>query len=220
MKRASHEAGLSLVEMMISVSISVIVLGALLISSKMIQKSIHGSEVYASTYSDQRRIIDYLGRDLRRGFSISATDPSGAPCSVGIDPIGIDGNVMIVLTLPGYYKSNDSTSPNYDQSLSIVTVGDTVDYGTNTSFAAPVQVTYRRLFLAQEGCTCYVRQEDGHDEVIVRNAEDLSAQVAVSTDGEKATVTAWFHGPYSSARPLVSTFDDLMLRNVAPDFLP
>src|SRR4051794_531868 len=99
MKRASCEAGLSLVEMMISVAISVIVLGTLLISSLLIQKSIHGSEVYASTYSDQRRMIDYLGRDLRRAYAISATDASGAPCAAGTDPIEIDGLVTIALSL-------------------------------------------------------------------------------------------------------------------------
>jgi hypothetical protein len=220
MKQKSRLTAVSLVEMTVCVAMSAIILGALFFSSVTIQKSIHAGEVFASSYSDERRMIDYLGRDLRRSLTIAATDAAGAPCRAGTEPVKIDGAATLVLELPGYYKSNARKTADFDKPLDVVSAGDSVDYGSDRGFATPVQVTFRKVFLPGENCTCYVRREEGNDEIIVRNAQDLETQVAVSADGGKATVTASFHGTYSYARPLVATFDDLMLRNVSLEFLP
>ncbi len=207
-------------EMTVCVAMSVIILGALFFSAVAIQRSISAGEIFASSYSDERRIIDYLGRDLRRSLTISATDATGAPCKAGAAPIKIDGAATVVLELPGYYQSNTSKSADFTKPLDVVSTGDSVDYGSGNGFATPIQVTFRKVYLAQENCICYVRREEGNDEVIVRNAKDLDTEIAVAADGGRATVTASFHGAYSYARPLVATFDDLMLRNVPLEFLP
>src|SRR6476659_9751352 len=63
----------TLAEMMIALAGSIVVLGALLLSSTQLQRALYASERYGMKQSDQRRLVDYLGRDLRRAVGISAT---------------------------------------------------------------------------------------------------------------------------------------------------
>jgi hypothetical protein len=221
MKKKGFRAGTSLVEMMISIAVSVIVIGALLTSSMAIQKAIHGSEVFANGYSDQRRVTDYIARDLRRSLAVAATDALGVRCTVGSDAITIADLATLVVSVPGYYKSNDPNNSDFNQALPVIETDERLDYGTPADgFAPPVEVSFRKVFLAAEGCVCFVRQEAGVDEVIVRKAENLFVQVSISADGRTGTVKTWFRGAYSSTSPLVCTFDELMLRNAPLDFNP
>ena len=64
-------------EMMISVAASVIVIGALLVSAISLRRALNSSKVYADAYSDQRRVTDYIGRDLRRAVAVAMTDAAG-----------------------------------------------------------------------------------------------------------------------------------------------
>ncbi len=210
-------AGFSLPEMTVSMAASVIILGALLLSSLSIQKSLHGSEVYAGSYSDQRRVIDYLGRDLRRAVGVAATDAAGAPQPLIDRTVDVSERATIVLTLPGYYKSNAPAAGDFDEALPVVVAQNRPTYGTPSGAAPTVEVTYRKVYISRERCVCFVRREAGTDDVIVRPAEDLFLQVSLGRDGRTGLVKVWFRSAFSGPRPLVSTFDELMLRNLRLD---
>ncbi len=206
-------AAFTLAEMMISMGVSVLVIGALLVGSATLQKTLHSSETYASSYSDQRRLIDFLARDLRRAIEVSATDEDGAPRDAVAGPIDVSEDAALVLTLPGYYKSNAPESSDYDQPLPVSAASDRPAYGSGATPAPVVTVSFRKVFIAAEGCICFVRQEENSTQVIVRSAADLFLRVVVAPDRQSCAAEVWFRSPYSGIRPLVSTHDRIMLRN-------
>lgn len=71
-----------------------------------------------------------------------------------------------------------------------------------------------------QNCVCFVRQEAGVDDVIVRGAENLFVEVNVLQGAQTATIKSWFQAPYSRVAPLVTTYDRLMLRNPPLDARP
>jgi hypothetical protein len=212
----------TLPEMCISMAASVIIIGGLLLSGMTLQKSLHGSEVYAGAYSDQRRVIDYIGRDLRRAIGISATDASGAAYSVRGQTVEIVDRATLSVFVPGYYQSNTPTNSAYDNPLPVIITDKGPMYGataTSTSSSAPLKIVYRKVFLSSAQAVCFSRQEGtSPEEIIVRNAQDLHAQLTVKTNGRSAVVNAWFLSPYSGqTKPVVSSYDEVMLRNVRLD---
>jgi hypothetical protein len=209
----------TLAEVMIGLAGSVIIIGALLFGSIGLQKSLHSSELYAAYQADQRRIIDYLSRDLRRSIGIaSATTMSGsAAARLVAGSITVESPTALVLTLPGYYKGNEPGANDYDQPLAVIAADDRIDYGTASGLAPGVTVIFRREFLASEGCVCFVRQEAEATVIIVRHAENLHLQVTVTPDGAACLVQVSFQSPYSGVAPLVTTYDSVLLRNIRTD---
>ncbi len=223
MKRRQVHAGtgaLTLVEMMVSMAASAIILGAFLLSSLSMQKALNGSEKFAGAYSDQRRLIDYLARDLRRAVAVAATDDAGTRYDPAGSTVTIADGATLILTLPGYYQSNAKGDPNFAATLDVVGTDDRLDYGTTSGLAATVEVSFRKVFMAKERCVCFVRQEAGTDETVVRAADNLFAQVTVLAGAQSGSINAWFRSPFSTAAPLVCTYDQLLLRNPPLDFHP
>ena len=65
----------TLVEMMRAIGLAPTILGGTLTSSIALQKSFSSLDNYFATHMQQVRIVDYLGRDVRRGLSVtSSTD--------------------------------------------------------------------------------------------------------------------------------------------------
>ncbi len=217
MKRMARQRGFTLAEVLIAMVGSVIVIGALLMSSIGLQKSFHASESYASSQADERRLIDYLARDLRRAIGIAACGSSGVSAKIVSGPARLDESSSLVVTLPAYYQSNAKSDSGYDQALAVIAAGDRVAYGTATGPAPEFAITFRKLFIAGEGCVCFVRDEGDTRQVIVRNAEDLDLQLTVAADGASCALGAQFHSPYSANRSLVAVHDEVMLRNVRID---
>jgi hypothetical protein len=208
--------------MCISMAASVIIIGGLLISGMTLQKSLHGSEVYAGAYSDQRRVIDYIGRDLRRAIGISATDATGAASSLRGQSVEIVDRATLSIFVPGYYQSNAPTTSGYDNPLPVIITDQGPMYGataTSTTSAAPLKIVYRKVYLSSAQAVCFARQEGtAPEEIIVRNAQDLHAQLVVDEHGRSGVVNAWFLSPYAGrTKPLVSSYDEVMLRNVRLD---
>ena len=108
----------------------------------------------------------------------------------------IDERATLILSLPGYYRSNLKESTDFDAPLDVIGTEERLDYGTGETLAPTVEVTFRKVFLAKEGCICFVRQEAGLDEVIVRQADDLSAQVTIRAGAQAGDIKAWItaHG--------------------------
>src|SRR4051812_28530024 len=213
MKRGSLCAAISLAEMLICMGMMSIILGCLLSSSLALQKTLQNSERYADYYSDQHRLIDFIGRDLRRAVALTATDANGDEQALAGPPIIVDGRATLSVTLPGYYQSDVPTDPGFDAALPVVPVAPHLDYGTASGPAKPVTVTFRKIFVAAESSVCFVREEAADRRVIVRKADDLHVQVTVSEDARTAVIKAWYLAKFSRTGAIVSTYDTLMLRN-------
>ncbi len=215
MKTTTRVSGFTMAEMMIAMTGSAIIIGALMFSSIGLQRAFRASELYAAAQADQRRLLDYMTRDLRRavGIATSTSVVGGGATKVGTAPVTVDGQTGLFLTLPGFYKSNTPSSPDFDDPLPVLVTGHRADYGTQAGQASAVPVFFRKAFVAGEGCVCFVRQEADAQEVIVRNAEDLCARITLNPDGTSCLVEVWFASPFGSIRPLVAAHDEIMLRN-------
>src|SRR5438552_15712103 len=63
----------TLIEMMIAIAIAFAILGVTLTSSISLEKSLNSVDNYFATHMQQIRIVDYLVRDVRRGFSVTSS---------------------------------------------------------------------------------------------------------------------------------------------------
>ena len=213
MKQLRGSQGFTLAEVMISVTASIIIIAALVVGCMGLQRALHNSEQFATAQSDQRRLIDYIGRDLRRAVSISTVDEGSTSALIAGQAIPVSAESSLVMTLPGYYQSNTPSTEGFDQALPVVTTGAGVDYGTKTGVAPGVPVCFRKSWVANERSVCFVREEAGATTVVVRKAERLYADVEMAADGKSCVVRVWFDSPYSKAKRIVSTYDQVLLRN-------
>ena len=72
-KSLQRTAAFTLGEMMVSVSVGSIVLAATVACSVSLQKSFSAIDNYLATHMQQVRIVDYLSRDVNRGFSVATS---------------------------------------------------------------------------------------------------------------------------------------------------
>ena len=215
-------AAFTLAEVMVSLAASMLVLGGLVASMAALQRSLQGSENLAGAYSDQRRLTDYLGRDIRRAVGVAWTDASGVRAS---DPtteikIQLQDRASLILTLPAYYQSDNRNDATYDAALAVVDGATRVDYGTKDGLGAPVEVTYRKIYFAKEGCVCFVRSEAGVEEAIVRPADPLLAEITLAPGGQTCALRTVYRANTLRAIQPVVTYDQLLLRNPRLDFRP
>jgi prepilin-type N-terminal cleavage/methylation domain-containing protein len=68
-----NKLGFSLIEMMVTIAISSVALGAVLTSSISLQKSFNAIDAYFGTHMQQIRIVDYLSRDVKRGLVVTTS---------------------------------------------------------------------------------------------------------------------------------------------------
>ena len=68
-----NQAGFSLPEMLIATSIATILFAAIITTSMTLQRSFHAVDSYFATHIQQVRIIDYLGRDVKRGLNVTTS---------------------------------------------------------------------------------------------------------------------------------------------------
>ena len=75
MKRSplSSKRGFTLTEMTVAMAAGAIVLAATLTSSTSLQKSFNAIDSYFATHMQQIRIVDYLGRDVKRGLIVTTS---------------------------------------------------------------------------------------------------------------------------------------------------
>src|SRR2546421_4803491 len=63
----------TLTEVMVALGLSSVALGAVLTSSVSLQKSFNAIDSYFGTHMQQIRIVDYLSRDVKRGFIVKTS---------------------------------------------------------------------------------------------------------------------------------------------------
>lgn len=66
-------AGFTVAEMLVSVSVGTIILAAAIACSVSLQKSFAAADNYFATHIQQVRVVDYLSRDVNRGFSVTTS---------------------------------------------------------------------------------------------------------------------------------------------------
>lgn len=218
MSRHRECRAFTLAEVLTAMGASVLVIGSLLLASLSLRQNLIASENFATWQADQRRLIDYVSRELRRGVQVTATDENGGSReALAGDTIDIEQRASLVVTLPGYYRSQEPDAAQYDEALDVVRTEEGVGFGTPAGAAPGVEVRFRKLYLAAEGGTCFVREEADETQVIVRRADNLYLRVRLAPDGMSCVLEAWFRSSFSGIRPVVSTRDTVMLRNLRVD---
>lgn len=218
-RSARRVCAFTLAEMMIAIIGSMVILGALLLSSTQLQRALYASERFAAKQTEQRRLIDYLGRDLRRAIGLGCTTTIGGTTATRLagTSIMVEKGTSLLLTLPGYYQSQSPDSAAFDESLPVVVADNYVDYGTSKGPVEGVPVRFRKVHLASEGCECFVRVEGDTQSVIVRHAENLHLQVGVSPDGRICTIDVVFVPNTRGLLARVSSRDQILMRNIRND---
>jgi hypothetical protein len=192
---------------------SVVIIGGLLLGSIGLHKTLHENYVFTTRYSDQRRLIDCLSRDLRRAVFTAATDPSGLPTPVIGKTVTVDESGSLIFTMPGYYRSNVPTETDYDQAYSVIATEEGVEYGDASGSAPAVNVWMKKMYVPEEGCVCFVRKEGETTQVIVRDAATLSISAQFAADGKSCEIAARFVSPVRGHEEFITTFDHVLLRN-------
>ena len=71
--KLTSKSAFTIAEMAVALAASSVVLGATLTSSTSLQKSFNAIDTYFGTHMQQVRIVDYLGRDVKRGLIVTAS---------------------------------------------------------------------------------------------------------------------------------------------------
>ena len=113
---SSHKtSGFTLSELLVSLSLSSVVLGAAITCGISLQKSFNATDNYLATHIQQVRIIDYLNRDVKRGLIVTT--------SVDLQ--------SVTMTLPSYLIQSGDTEAVADPSLVNTPRTPTVSYGSS-----------------------------------------------------------------------------------------
>lgn len=214
----AHLAAFTLAEMMIALCGSTIVIGALLFSSMHLQRCLHSAEQFASNQADQRRLLDYVARDLRRAIGVASTTTTGGVngTRLGSGALAVEGPNSLLITVPGYYQGQTPGAPDYDQPLPVVTADNYVDYGSDGVHAAGARVIFRKQYDETAKCICYVRAEENNETVIVREADNLHLNVSMAADGKTCVIEATYRSPHDPA-DFATEREDILLRNIRLD---
>jgi type II secretory pathway component PulJ len=113
---SSHKtSGYSLSELMVSLSLSSVILGAAITCGISLQKSFNATDNYLATHIQQVRIIDYLNRDVKRGLIVTT--------SVDLQ--------SVTMTLPSYLIQPGDSEAVADPSLANTPRTPTISYGSS-----------------------------------------------------------------------------------------
>jgi hypothetical protein len=150
MRISTHKIflGFTIIEMMVGLTLSGIILSAVVIAGVALQRSFAAVEAYSISEGDQLRVQDYIAMDCRRSTNATVANGSwvlsGGTYSWVTDP---SGPVTLTLTVPNYYDgSGNNVAPSFTPSGSSFAV----KYGTG----ATTQISYYKSgnsFIRQVG---------------------------------------------------------------------
>ncbi len=102
----SHSQGFTLVELIVSASVGLAVLGGLLSASIAIQRSISATNHYIASANNGNRLIDYVSQDLRRAVRVGSLIAGiNTPLKNNISLTVTEANTLTI-NIPDYYGSN------------------------------------------------------------------------------------------------------------------
>jgi prepilin-type N-terminal cleavage/methylation domain-containing protein len=118
--------GFTLAEMLVSVAVSAIILTALFAGAMALNRAYAATDDYFSTHIQQIRIIDYLARDVKRSYSVTATNNGQTVTCIMPNYVIKSGDPEAVTdsTTIGQRRTPVVTGPPYSA---------TVNYGTRNT---------------------------------------------------------------------------------------
>lgn len=125
-KSSNRNAGFTLCEMLVAVSVGSIVLAAAIASSVSLQKSFSAVDNYFGTHMQQVRMVDYLGRDVNRAYNVT-TSVDLQTVTVAVPNYIIQAGDLEALTNPSLIGTPRTPTVSYTSS------GLQINYGTSTN---------------------------------------------------------------------------------------
>ena len=126
LNRSRTRFAFSLTEIMVTLAISSVALGAILTSSASLQKSFNAIDSYFGTHMQQIRIVDYLSRDVKRGLIVT-TSADLQTVTVTVPNYIIQAGDPEAVANPALVGTPRTPTISYTQS------GPQVNYGVTTS---------------------------------------------------------------------------------------
>jgi Tfp pilus assembly protein PilW len=69
----SRPQAFTLVEVMVSMAVSIALLGSLIETSIVLQRSFTEADNASSAVNDEERVLDYISRDLREAYTVTVS---------------------------------------------------------------------------------------------------------------------------------------------------
>jgi prepilin-type N-terminal cleavage/methylation domain-containing protein len=131
LKNIHTKGAFTLAEMLVAISIGSVILAAIAIASVSMQKSLNAADNFFGTQMQQIRIIDYLNRDVKRSYIVTASaDLKTVTCVI---PNYLNGNVR---TTPTVKTTETGTYVSYPYSRTVTDGVTTSGSATLTSASA------------------------------------------------------------------------------------
>jgi len=131
LKNIHTKAAFTLAEMLVAISIGSIILAAIAVASVSMQKSLNAANNFFDTHMQQIRIIDYLNRDVKRSYIVTASsDLKTVTCII---PNYINSNIR---TIPTVKTTETGTFVSYPYSRTVTDGVTTSGSATLTSASA------------------------------------------------------------------------------------
>jgi prepilin-type N-terminal cleavage/methylation domain-containing protein len=125
------QAGFTLAEMLVAVAAGSLILAAVMAGSMSVQKSLNAADSFFSTHMQQIRIVDYLSRDVKRAYIVTASaDQKTVTCIV---PNYLSSNARATPTIR---TTQNGTFVSYPGSRSVMDAVTTSGSATLTSATA------------------------------------------------------------------------------------
>ncbi len=190
MKRKT--SAFTVTELMVAMGIGAIAIGAAFSGSLTMQRTLVAGEEFAADKSEQTRLSDYLGLDLRRAKTIQTGT----------------GNEILTVTIPDYYDNTGAP-----RTPEVVRAADSTYVSHYT--ATPITVVYRRY-----GSTITRTEGSGDPVVIAANVADFGCAVEPVGTGKVMQTRITFlpsfqrNGAVSGAtRAATTVYNTVRLRN-------
>jgi type II secretory pathway pseudopilin PulG len=142
--------GFSLIEIMVTLGLSTVTLGAVLTTSTSLQKSFNAIDTYFGTHMQQIRIVDYLSRDVKRGLIVTTSadlqtvavtvpnyiiEPGDPEAAANPDLIGTPRTPTVAYTPSGWQVNYGAATSSVVYSINAMSILRT-ENGTVTTIAS------------------------------------------------------------------------------------
>ena len=194
---------------MVSLGFASIVLAALTGSAIAIEKGLAAIESYATAEGDQMRFADYIAMDVRRCISASVAN--------GVMINGKSTDNVLILTIPDYYSSYDSSGNPYPYPATSPAPSpySVANNPSLTNGAISYGTTARTIRYYQQGSSFY-REVGGVPSAIAINVAGFSVSQQDLTTNVKCTITftpRFNFTPLSTSINGTSVYTTTFLRN-------
>ncbi len=168
----------TLAEMLVALAVGSLILAGIIAASVSVQKSLNATNDFFSTSMQQIRIIDYLNRDVKRSYVVTASaDLKTVTCLI---PNYLNGSVR---TTPSVVTNTNGTFVTYPDSRSVADA--TTTSGSTTVTSASANFTASDVGSSVAG----VNIASGTSIQSVTNSTTAVMSAAATATGSNTTIT-------------------------------